>query len=195
MRPRPPWGLRARRFTPQISLSASASFQSNVIEKLFNAGGIGTSLGGSLTAPLFNHGRLRARQRAALDELQASMADYQQTLLSGFSQVADALQSLDHDQELLASEQAAVQVAAQNLDLTRESYSAGNSGVLQVLDAQRADQQARLGWVRGAIAAFRGCRAAAAGTRWRDSAAGAVHRGSLTAARPLSVNRHRFSLL
>lgn len=141
-------GVARAALYPQISLSASASFQSNVIEKLFNAGGIGSSLAGSLTAPLIDHGRLRAGERAAADELQAAEADYQQTLLTGFSQVADALQSLDHDQELLASEQAAVQVASRNLALTRESYSAGNSGVLQVLDAQRSDQQARLGLVR-----------------------------------------------
>jgi outer membrane protein TolC len=133
---------------PQISLSASASFQSNAIERLLDASGIGSSIGGNLTAPLFNHGQLRARARAAVDEMQAAQSDYQQTLLSGFSQVADALQSLDHDQQLLASEQAATQVAAQNLALTRESYRAGNSGVLQVLDAQRSDQQARLGLVR-----------------------------------------------
>jgi NodT family efflux transporter outer membrane factor (OMF) lipoprotein len=141
-------GVATAALYPQISISASASFQSNLIQKLFNASGIGGSLAGSLTAPLFNHGQLRARQRAAADELHAALADYQQTLLSSFSQVADALQSLDHDQELLASEQAAVQVASQNLQLTRESFSAGNSGILQVLDAQRGDQQARLGLVR-----------------------------------------------
>jgi outer membrane protein TolC len=36
----------------------------------------------------------------------------------------------------------------ENLSLTRESYSAGNTGVLQVLEAQRQSQQARLGLVR-----------------------------------------------
>ena len=103
---------------------------------------------GSLTQPLFNHGALRARQRAAVDAMHAALANYQQVVLSAFGQVADALEALDHDQELLASEQAAVAIAAENLALTRESYSAGNSGVLQVLEAQRQNQQARLGLVR-----------------------------------------------
>jgi outer membrane protein TolC len=39
-------------------------------------------------------------------------------------------------------------VSSENLALTRESYTAGNTGVLQVLDAQRQSQQARLGLVR-----------------------------------------------
>ena len=38
--------------------------------------------------------------------------------------------------------------AAASLRLTRLSYSAGNVGVLQVLDAERQYQQARLGALR-----------------------------------------------
>ena len=40
------------------------------------------------------------------------------------------------------------QPPAASLDLTRQSYSVGNVGVLQVLDAERQYQQARLGYVR-----------------------------------------------
>jgi NodT family efflux transporter outer membrane factor (OMF) lipoprotein len=141
-------GVAGADLYPQITLTASASLQSNLLQKLFNTGGMGAGLAGALTQPLFEHGALRAKQRAAIDEMHAALADYQQTVLSAFGQVADALESLDHDQELLVSEQAAAQTAASNLALTRESYAAGNSGVLQVLDAQRQDEQARLGLVR-----------------------------------------------
>lgn len=141
-------GVATANLYPQITLTGNASLQANVLQKLFNAGGIGWGLAGALTQPIFEHGQLRARQRAALDEMHAALADYQQTVLSSFGQVGDALESLDHDQELLVSEQAAVQTAQQNLALTRESYAAGNSGVLQVLDAQRQDEQAQLGLVR-----------------------------------------------
>jgi outer membrane protein TolC len=104
-------------------------------------------LAGSLTQPLFDHGALRARQQAARDAMRVSLANYEQVVLSSFAQVADALESLDHDQELLSSEQRAVAIAAENLALTRESFSAGNSGVLQVLEAQRQNEQARIGLV------------------------------------------------
>jgi len=69
-------------------------------------------------------------------------------VLRSFGQVADALEALDHDAELLGSEQTAVAISSENLSLTRDSYSAGNTGVLQVLEAQRQSQQARLGLVR-----------------------------------------------
>ena len=141
-------GVATANLYPQISLTADASFQSNLISQLFNASGIGSGLTGSLTAPLFNHGELRASQRAATAAMHAALDDYQRAVLSAFGQVADALQALDHDQELLAGEHTALQTSTQNLALTRESYSAGNSGVLQVLDAQRQYEQAQLGLVR-----------------------------------------------
>jgi outer membrane protein TolC len=42
-------------------------------------------------------------------------------------------------------------IAENNLTLTRESYSAGNVGVLQILEAERSVQRARIG-VAGAHA-------------------------------------------
>jgi NodT family efflux transporter outer membrane factor (OMF) lipoprotein len=140
-------GVASANLYPQVSLSATASLQANTLRTLFDASSAAGGLAGSLTQPLFDHGALRARQHAALDAAQVSLANYEQVVLSSFGQVADALEALDHDQELLASEQSAVAVAAENLALTRESYSAGNSGVLQVLEAQRQNQQARMGLV------------------------------------------------
>ena len=58
-----------------------------------------------------------------------------------------------------------VEISTENLALTRESYSAGNSGVLQVLEAQRQNQQARLGPGASAGDSASGHRAAAAGAR------------------------------
>jgi outer membrane protein TolC len=80
--------------------------------------------------------------------MHAALDDYEQVVLRSFGQVADALEALDHDVELIDSEQSAVAISGENLDLTRESYTAGNTGVLQILEAQRQSQQARLGLVR-----------------------------------------------
>ena len=73
------------------------------------------------------------------------MERYTQTILVAFGQVADLLDALDHDAQLEQAQQRAVDAARANLELTRLSYRAGNVGVLQVLDAQRASEQARLG--------------------------------------------------
>ena len=141
-------GIAAANLYPQISLTASASLQSTALHALFDSNSTAGGLTGSLAQPLFNHGTLRARERAADDAMRASLASYEQVVLRSFGQVADALEALDHDAELLASEHSAVEISGENLSLTRESYRAGNTGVLQVLEAQRQSQQARLGLVR-----------------------------------------------
>jgi len=141
-------GIAAANLYPQISLTASASMQSTVLRSLFDSNSSAAGLTGSFTQPLFNHGALRAKEQAAREAMHASLDDYEQVVLRSFGQVADALEDLDHDVELIASEQSAVAISSENLDLTRESYTAGNTGVLQILEAQRQSQQARLGLVR-----------------------------------------------
>jgi len=141
-------GIAAGNLYPQISLAGTAGLQATALHALFDASSNAGGLTGSLTAPLFDHGALRSRERAAVDAMHASLASYEQVVLRSFAQVADALESLDHDAELLQTEQSAVAISSENLALTRESYSAGNTGVLQVLEAQRQSQQARLGLVR-----------------------------------------------
>jgi len=141
-------GIASANLYPQISLTASASMQSTVLHSLFDSSSSAAGLTGSLTQPLFNHGALRAKERAAQEAMQASLDNYEQVVLRSFGQVADALEALDHDVELIDSEQSAVAISSENLDLTRQSYTAGNTGVLQILEAQRQSQQARLGLVR-----------------------------------------------
>ena len=69
-------------------------------------------------------------------------------MLLAFAQVADVLDALGQDADLLAEQQRALQAAQAALDLTRRAYTLGSVGVLQVLDAQRLVEQARLGYVR-----------------------------------------------
>jgi NodT family efflux transporter outer membrane factor (OMF) lipoprotein len=141
-------GVASANLYPQISLTAAASLQTNVLHTLFDAKSDAGGLTGDLVAPLFDHGALRAKQRAAVAAMHTALASYEQVVLNSFGQVADALEALNHDEELLTGERSAVATAADNLALTRESYSAGNSGVLQVLEAERQNQQARIGLVR-----------------------------------------------
>jgi NodT family efflux transporter outer membrane factor (OMF) lipoprotein len=141
-------GIAAASLYPQITLAASAGLQATALHALFDASSNAGGLTGSLTQPLFDHGALRARERAAIDALHAARASYEQVVLGAFGQVADSLEALDHDTELLRSEQSALSISSENLALTRDSYSAGNTGVLQVLEAERQSQQARLGLVR-----------------------------------------------
>ena len=58
------------------------------------------------------------------------------------------MQALAHDAELLEAQRRALQSAEESLRLTRATHQYGNVGVLQVLEAERLTEQARLGYVR-----------------------------------------------
>lgn len=141
-------GIAEANLYPRITLSASYSHQALDANELFNASNRAWGVISGLTAPLFDGGRLRAEKRAAVAALGIRAARYQQVVLESFGQVADALTAIQHGAEQLAAQSQALAVARENLDLTRESYSEGSVGVLQVLDSERLYQQARLGYVR-----------------------------------------------
>ncbi len=138
-------GVATANLYPQIALSATLGQQALTPAKLFDASSTAWSLIAGLTQPLFDGGTLRAERRAALDALQASAARYQQVVLDSFGQVADLLDALDHDAQLVAAQANARDTSQASLELARQSYQAGNSGLLQVLDAQRERQRAQLG--------------------------------------------------
>jgi len=141
-------GVATSNLYPHIVLTGSLTLQSTILGRLFEGQNNAYNGIGSLTAPVFDGGALRAQKRAAVDAMQASAANYQQTVLSAFGQVADSLEALDHDAEQLEAQAHAQDAARENVDLTRKSYNEGNVGVLQVLDAERLYQNARLGFVR-----------------------------------------------
>jgi NodT family efflux transporter outer membrane factor (OMF) lipoprotein len=141
-------GVAQANLYPHITLSAATGQQSATLAHLFDGSNSVWSLAAGLVAPIFDGGTLRAEHRASADALRASAANYEQTVLVAFGQVADSLQALDHGAEQLQAQSRAQSAARDNVDLTRMSYHEGNVGVLQVLDAERLYQQARLGYVR-----------------------------------------------
>jgi NodT family efflux transporter outer membrane factor (OMF) lipoprotein len=143
-------GIATANLYPQITLTASGGQQALPASawQLFDRSGAAWSLISGLTAPIFDGGTRRASQRAAVDELHASAERYRQTVLESFGQVADVLDALSQDASNLAAQARALAAAQSSLGLSRQSYGAGSTGVLQVLDAQRQLQQAQLGFVR-----------------------------------------------
>jgi NodT family efflux transporter outer membrane factor (OMF) lipoprotein len=141
-------GVATANLYPHITLSASAGQQALTMGTLFASSNAVWSLTSGLTAPVFDGGTLRAARRADTDAMQASAASYQDAVLKALQQVADVLCAIDNDAQLLSAESHALDTAQKSLTLTRESYRAGNVGVLQVVDAERLYQRARLEYVR-----------------------------------------------
>ena len=148
-------GIATAQLYPSITLSGGASVAALDAGHLFNSASLIWSIAAGLTQPIFDAGLRKAERQAALDDFKAAAADYRQTVLDAFRQVADILQALDHDATLLAAQQHALDVATESVRLQRLSYAAGTTGILDLLDAERQYQQARVGYVRATSQRFR----------------------------------------
>jgi len=108
----------------------------------------------ALTGPIFHGGELQANRRGAVDGYKAAFAAYRQTVIVSLGQVADVLQAIDHDGDEYAAQTRALDAADTGARLSRAGYGAGETSVLQVLDAERAYQRALIGQIRARTAQY-----------------------------------------
>jgi NodT family efflux transporter outer membrane factor (OMF) lipoprotein len=144
-------GIATADLYPRISLSAGVAEQG----LLAGPTGAAWSLVGGISAPIFHGGALSAGRRAAQDAYQAAFAQYQQTVLTAFRQIADTLHALQNDADAVTAQHQAVNSATKALELNRKAYIVGDSTVLQVLDAQRLLLLAELSLVQARVERFR----------------------------------------
>lgn len=150
-------GIASANFYPQITLTANMLQEALTPAGIFSAANNAWSLAAGLTAPIFNGGTLTARKHEAEHAFQASLAQYQQTILVAFQQVADALTSLAHDDEDVENKNNALATATATLAFMRDSYQAGAIGQLQLHDSERAEATARLAVIRAQHQRFVDC--------------------------------------
>lgn len=137
------YGVAIANTYPQINLTANLGQEALSTGSLFNANSAIWSLAGQLTQPLFNGG-LKAGVRAAKANLAIVDADYQQTVLQAFRNVADALRAVDNDAQTLTAQAAAEDASHNSLDLTTEQFKLGSVNVLQLLTVQQQEAQTRI---------------------------------------------------
>lgn len=136
-------GVATANLYPHIELSASLAQAASG-----NGGAALWGFAAGLTAPIFSGGTLEAERQAAVDGYKATYAGYQQTVIKSFGQVADTLQAINHDAEQNLAQEDALRAAQTSLRLNQQAYAQGENSILQVLEAERAYEQALLGQIR-----------------------------------------------
>lgn len=131
-------GVAKAAYYPTISLGATGGFESGVITTLISGPSILWSAGGSAVEPLFDAGRRRANLDQAIAAYDQAVANYRETVLTGFQQVEDnvaALRILEHEAQV---QDKAVVAARKYLDLAVTRYKGGVTSYLEVTTAQSA---------------------------------------------------------
>ena len=128
-------GVATALMFPSFSLNGTFGTSGTNFGNLTSASGKFWSIGPSATIPIFQGTTLWFGRKAAIDAYQQSRANYRQTVLSAFEQVADSLKALEHDAEGLQAQVEAKRAAGEELKLLQANYHAGLVDYLAVLTA------------------------------------------------------------
>jgi NodT family efflux transporter outer membrane factor (OMF) lipoprotein len=147
-------GVAVANRLPQLTLAAFGGSAPAMIGDLFTPGNGFWGITNQLAGPLFQGGTLLHQQRAAVAALKAAAANYQNTVVTAFQNVADVLTALAQDALALQANQDAERAASRSLSLAQLQYRAGGVAYLTVLTAQTQYQNAVINLIRARAARF-----------------------------------------
>jgi len=141
-------GAAAASLFPSLTLSASYGRGGFDWSTFTSPAGAIWGVGASLTQPLFHGGALVARKHQYEAGYDAAVAQYKQTVLAAFQNVADTLVSLDEDARTLAQAQRSADAAQAAHRNTEAKYRLGATAFYATLTAGQQYQNARIQYVR-----------------------------------------------
>lgn len=165
-------GVATAALYPDIKISGNFIQTALAGANLFTYAASGWQIGAGLTQPLFHGGTLKARKRAAEAQADVALAQYRNTVVTAFTQVADVMEAIKHDDDELAALGLAQQAAEAALHDDLAAFRLGGAALLPVLDDQR-----KVAIARRALVMAEGKRLAdiaelyvATAADWRDAA-------------------------
>ena len=131
-------GVAESAFFPSVTLSATGGFQSSLLSQLFTLPSRYWSLGPALAQIIFDAGLRRAQTAQAIATYDENVANYRQTVLTGFQEVEDNLAALRILEQEAAVQDEAVKAARESLAIVLNQYRAGTANYLAVVVIQAA---------------------------------------------------------
>ncbi len=152
-------GVATANMLPSFIITGAYGWQSIEFSRLFSSNSNIWNITNTIATPIFNGGSLNAKRRASIAAYQQAAAQYKQTVLQAFQNVADALQALNHDAKTLQAQRRAEIAAKEALYLTEQQYRLGGVSYPSLLIAERQYHQATINRIQ------------AQATRYTDTAA------------------------
>jgi len=138
-------GTARAAYFPQISLTATAGYQSSALTGLFSGPAGLWNFGGALVQPIFTAGKLRSNVRLTQAQQQEFLLRYQQTIQGAFREVSDSLVAYRKTQEFRQQQELLVASAQDASRLSHMRYSGGVASYLEVLTNETNYFSAELG--------------------------------------------------
>ena len=145
-------GVAISNYFPKLTLTAGGGFQSEGLSQLIQTASRFASIGPAIELPIFEGGRLRATVRLQRVKAKEAAVAYAQTVLVALHQVEDALAAYGADQARRASLDTAATASRNARMLARQRYQSGVASFIDVLDAERTEEQNELALADAATA-------------------------------------------
>jgi multidrug efflux system outer membrane protein len=129
---------------PSIRLTASAGAEAFSISQLLQSPIALWSVGGSVMAPLFDGGRLRAQAEIAATQRDRAVFAYENTVRNAFAETENGLMGVQRLGEQLEQARQRARAAAEVLRIAHNRYQSGYASYLEELDAQRTSFSAEV---------------------------------------------------
>jgi NodT family efflux transporter outer membrane factor (OMF) lipoprotein len=140
-------GESVARMYPALAITGDFGGQSNAWHDLFTPASRIWDLAAAAVMPLFEGGTLEAQKHAAQAAYRAVFANYRNTVLGAFRNVADTLRALERDAQALDAQARALEAARTAFTLARSQYQAGAVDYLSLLTSEVQYQNARVAYV------------------------------------------------
>jgi NodT family efflux transporter outer membrane factor (OMF) lipoprotein len=123
-------------FYPDVNLVALAGTAAIGLGPLFSSGAGQYGGGAAIHLPIFDAGKLRAQYAGATADLDAAVADYNQSVVGAVKQVSDGITNLHAIEGEASQQRAARNAAEQSFDLATRRYRSGLNPLQTALDAE-----------------------------------------------------------
>ena len=131
-------GAARAAFFPSISLTGAGGVSSFYLRNLFSPAAAAWSFAPQITLPIFTGGENRANLDYAKVEKRIEIADYEQTIQTAFSEVADGLAARGTYLDQLAAEQQLVDAYSDSYRLAYMRFKSGVDSFLTSLTTQQS---------------------------------------------------------
>lgn len=124
-------------FFPRFTLLGAAGRQASQLHDITLGMGNYFGAGPAISLPIFTGGRLRSQLHVQDARLQQAVISYRATILSALQETEDALVNYSQEQARRERLESAVKSNEEAVHLSSETYRAGLTDFLSVLDAER----------------------------------------------------------
>jgi NodT family efflux transporter outer membrane factor (OMF) lipoprotein len=139
---------------PNIDITANGGSAADQMHNLFGSGTSFWNIGAAITAPIFDGGTLKHRQRAAEAQYMQAAEQYRSTVMSALQNMADSLHAAQSDADALVASSRAERAAARSFEIAQRQYAVGDISMVALLNAEVTYRQAELTLIQARAARY-----------------------------------------